>query len=205
MEKFREKFLIIRAFCRRSQYELITVNIPFVIVHYSVIAIIHLLLYNERIISKKYHNNGKIEISDSLLRAVFSFIIGFVLYKVYSSIHYYFLIDTIINESNNSNEYGLSMKTILKHIHNRLFWIYTGYYIIILFLFYYSNVFCYLYQYTQYKWIIETAYSELLLLVLSLVFSFIFSTIKIISLHTKCAYCILNLYFIIISLIIIIM
>ena len=98
MKIFKNKYIFLRAYYTRSKYELVLVNYSFIVFHYSIIGIVAVAVDNERMILKKYHNNGYVVFNYSLLRAFYSFIVGYFVYKVESSINYTMIIDAFVKE-----------------------------------------------------------------------------------------------------------
>ena len=109
----------------------------------------NILFYSDEIVSKKYHNNGKLDFVITLLLSIVSNIFSSIImyYLVYSETFEERLED--VKEIKKENKYLYALKKFLKYIKLKIMVFIIINIIIISFCFYYIAIFCIIYNKTQ--------------------------------------------------------
>ena len=181
----KEKNLLIKCFISNSIFELKSINLFIFLLYISFIFSLNVLFYDENIISEKYQN-GEISLNSNLIKIVFSSLFNFIITTIiFKLCDYTKTLNYIIYEFLGSKYFIEVMKRKLICLKIKL---YLFLFLTLLFnfwLLYFVSAFCGLYQNTQLSWFIGGTINLLLLIIFSLIYCFINSSMRFISIHHK--------------------
>ena len=186
IEIMKYKYILFKAFEIKSKYEMKAFNVSFVLFHITIVLIINCLLFTNKVISKKYHNEGYIPFSDTFIRAVISFAISLVLYRIEITVFNYkaYLFDKVIIERKND---ALSLENsiiqITQHIKKKIVYFSIVNYIFEFVGFYYLTIFCFIFYYSQFNWIIESGLTLFITFIIYIVVCSIYTLFFTIVIH----------------------
>ena len=147
--------------------------------------------YSDDYISEKYHNNGELKMTTSLLVSAISNILSsFITYVITKLTDYYGILDTITQEIKEKENYLYVMRNFIKQTKILLSIFYLLQFILNLMTTYYIIIFCIIYHETQVSVFTNYLVGVAESLALSLGFSIIFSCMRYLSIkfHSKTLY-----------------
>ena len=181
----KEKNLLVKCFTSNSIFELKSINLFVFLLYISFIFSLNVLFYDEKIISEKYQYN-KISLNSYLTKIFFSSLFNFIITKIIIKlVEYKKTLNYIIYEFLGSKYFIeiMKRKLIYSKIKLTLFLFLTL--LLNFWLLYFVSAFCGLYQNTQLSWFIGGIINLLLLILISLFFCFINSSMRFISINHK--------------------
>ena len=144
------------------------------------------LLFTDEVVSKKYHNNGKLELITSLILSIASNIISsFILFLIKKNTKFHLLFIRIGKEIKEERNYLIALKNafiLLKR--NLIIFVIIGICIIIICL-YYISIFCIMYYYSQFSLLYNYFIGIIESLIISIISAFISSILRIVGLKFK--------------------
>ena len=144
------------------------------------------LLFTDEVVSKKYHNNGKLELLTSLFLSIASNIVSsFTLFLIKRFTKYYLFFIQIKKEIKEERNYLIALKNafiLLKR--NLIIFVIISICIIIISL-YYISIFCIMYYYSQFSLLNNYFIGVLESLIISIISTFISSILRIVGLNLK--------------------
>lgn len=182
----KEKNIFLRAIFPKSPYELISINFCVFLFHFLFLFTINALLYTEKSISNKQNSYNALTIEDIFYRPILSMFITYILIKLFSLIQYDSpLFDSLVKEIKDNYILGSYLSKALKVVREKIFYLYFVILLFSLYFMYYLTIFCSVYHYIQFSWFISGWISIGISFALSIIYAFMFSTAKIISLKCK--------------------
>ena len=144
------------------------------------------LLFTDEIVSKKYHNNGKLELLTSLFLSTVSNIVSSFISFLFKKFTKYHLIFILIEEEIKEER---SFLIALKNAHlfikrNIIIFVIIGFFIIIISL-YYISIFCIMYYYSQISLLYNYFIGSIETLIISFISTMISSVLRIIGLKLR--------------------
>ena len=180
----KEKNILLRCFYTKSKYELVSLNLCYFLFYLCLLFYINALLYTNDMILKTYYNTlSKIEY---FLHCLYSIQITFLIMKVITYFKYSFrLFDMLVIEI---KEYLILGDYLSKGLHKEKFRItifYLSAIVFTLYILYYLTIFCFVYNFIQLNWFIIGWVSLGVSFTGNIIYSFLFSLLKLIATRYK--------------------
>ena len=157
----RRKVSLINIISSSQKYSLITMKISIYLFRVAVNCFLNALLYNEKIISEKFHNNGKESLltilSIVLCSNVMSHFFVIVINMFFSVEKFLFVFNeqiAMLNPSFMKHQSAISSYITTKFVFISILMILS-----LIFFLYYITLYCYIYSHSQTQWLINCAYS----------------------------------------------
>ena len=149
-QMFLSKIFILEVFYYKREFDVIYVSLStflfFIMIDFSLNA----LLFNDDIISQKYHNNNKLDFWTSESLSIIANVIGNCFtYYISKLSNYSFAIELIQKEIKVNAEIIKTFEVLVKRIKIRLMFYFIIQFLFMVFFLYYLTIFCALYQYSQ--------------------------------------------------------
>ncbi len=149
-QMFLSKIFFLEVFYYKREFDVIYVSIStflfFIMIDFSLNA----LLFNDDIISQKYHNNNKLDFWTSESLSIIANVIGNIFtYYISKLSNYSFAIELIQKEIKVNAEIIKTFEVLVKRIKIRLIFYFIIQFLFMVFFLYYLTIFCALYQYSQ--------------------------------------------------------
>ena len=147
---------------------------------------VNALVYNDEIISQKYHNNGKLDLIISIILSLISNIISSIFnwaIKNLVSFNEYFI--RLVEDIKMENEIILIFQKLYKLLKIKIGIYFIINYLVSINISFYISIFCYIYQKTQISLLFNYLIGILQSVILSLVISFIATILRVIGLKCK--------------------
>ena len=144
-------------------------------------------LYNDDVVSEKYHNNGELTMFTSISLSFISNIVSSLIVFIISKLtNYTELIESIIREIKNKQKYISNYVRFFKYIKLRLGLFYFLQLITLLVMTYYLFIFCTVYHQSQGSIMVNYIIGACISLAISTGFSIIITSLRAISIKYKC-------------------
>ena len=185
----KQKILLLRAFCKQSEYELKLLNISIYIIFLLSVCTFNAIFFTNSTIEKTFQTGGQFDFSSCFVRAIYSLIPSIVLYRI---IRYFFsfysIIVTIFKEVTDKEQINILTRRSIAKIKLRVI-IFSFFQMgIMLFVWYYLTTFNIVYKYSKITWIFGCLTSLIFLLILNVSFSFLITSFRYFSLQLSNKY-----------------
>ncbi len=153
IELIKEKIPILKTYYTKYIFDLHSINVSLFVIHTSLIFNLNIIFYNNNIISNKFYNQSSF-IYD-FIRIILS---SFLTYIIFSFYKYFFsyiqLIEQLLFELKTKRMFIKVTLRHLKEIKFKLGYLISLNTLIVIFFFFYSSIFCALYEKNQINWFI---------------------------------------------------
>ena len=148
---FKNTFPIFRSIFLVSKYELICLNISVYIFSLSINFTLNGLFFTNDVISKRH--KGSVSFISTILRSIYSSIIGIFIMVIPKKLIFYFpIMETIIKEVKNQIKLSIYLKKLIRIVKFKIFLYFLFVLIFNILFIYYITCFCAIYKCSQIEW-----------------------------------------------------
>ena len=180
------KINLIQIFCYPEEFTSKSITISIFLLSCLLELFFNSLLFTDEVVSKKYHNNGELELLTSLFLSIASNIISsIILFLIKKNTKYHLIFIRIEKEIKEEKNYLIALKNaflLLKR--NIIIFVIIGFCVIIISL-YYISIFCIMYYYSQFSLLYNYFIGIIESLIVSIISAFIASILRIVGLNLK--------------------
>ena len=184
---FKNTFPIFRSIFLISKYELICLNISVYIFSLSINFTLNGLFFTNDVISKRH--KGSVSFISTILRSIYSSIIGIFIMVIPKKLIFYFpIMETIIKEVKNQIKLSIYLKKLIRIVKFKIFLYFLFVLIFNILFIYYITCFCAIYKCSQIEWFLGGLRSFFISFLVSFVSSLLVTILRFISLMFKNIY-----------------
>lgn len=180
------KINLIQIFCYPEEFTSKSITISIFLLSCLLELFFNSLLFTDEVVSKKYHNNGELELLTSLFLSIASNIISsIILFLIKKNTKYHLIFIRIEKEIKEEKNYLIALKNaflLLKR--NLIIFVIISFCVIIISL-YYISIFCIMYYYSQFSLLYNYFIGIIESLIISIISAFIASILRIVGLNLK--------------------
>ena len=180
------KIDIINIFFYSNPYIHLSVSITLYIFSLLLDITFNCFLYNDDVVSEKYHNDGKLKTATSLVLSLMSNILSSIISNFLEKLsNYSDSLEAIIKESYLKNYYYRNVIKFRKYLKIKITFFFVIIFVMCLSMTYYISIFCIVYQTTQINIMINYLYGVSVSLAISIGISLLITVIRFLSIRYK--------------------